>query len=400
MESVRTQKAIEALDKIELAFFRAQQQRDAHIRARIESPKAQKAIEALDRIELCVDKLQHDPRMVDCAYSRQGFSNRQAGRANGSPNQGQNRSQNASPTTATPTTPSGPLSFPANPGSNVEDLSNNGGEPQSPEPVKYFFREGNVKLGVKGNFVPLAAKPAYLDLGDWLAHQTVEQYRLMESLLFVIQEVDTKTKVAWCNVNKCPTMSAGRHYTYTWLNNDRTPIRVPASQYIALVQRWIVGKIHDPVAFPTADPFGTSASSFESAYPSTQQAGSSANNNPPIAMPPTSLNRTLSDLSGRDWIGKSMGFPETFINDIRTAWRQMFRIYAHLYHSHFVEPYWDLSMTLDLNSAFCYFISVGKLHGLLSNRDLEPMKDLVDIWVRNGSIPADCARGASAINQQ
>ncbi|KAL8773636.1 MAG: hypothetical protein Q9203_004349 [Teloschistes exilis] len=365
--------------------------------------KAQKVIGAVERIETACHELRDEVEEVsflaDSDLSRQGFSNRQAGRANGSPNQGQSRSQNASPTTVTPTTPSGPVAFPASPGSNVEDPANNGGEPQGPEPIKYFFKEVNVKLGVKGNFVPLAAKPAYLDLGDWLAHQTVEQYRLMEGNLAVIQEVDTNTKTAWCNVKKCPTMSAGRHYTYTWLNNDRTPIRVPACQYIALVQRWIVGKIHDPVAFPTADPFGASAPSFESAYPSTAPAGSLNDNRSPIAMPPTSLNRTLSDLSGRDWIGKPMGFPENFINDVRTAWRQMFRIYAHMYHSHFVEPYYDLSLTLDLNSAFCYFISVGKLFGLLSDRDLEPMQELIDIWVTHGSIPADCARGASAINQ-
>lgn len=111
------------------------------------------------------------PVLADCDPRRQGF-NRQAGRANGSPNQGQSRSQNTSPTTVTPTTPSGPVAFPANPGSNVEDSANNGGEPQVPEPIKYFFKEVNVKLGVKGNFVPLAAKPAYLDLGDWLAHQS------------------------------------------------------------------------------------------------------------------------------------------------------------------------------------------------------------------------------------
>ncbi|KAL8691975.1 MAG: hypothetical protein Q9218_002899 [Villophora microphyllina] len=367
--------------------------------------KLQKVLDAIDRIEDGVrilrvfEKLRMLHEDPTAQPSRQGFSNRQAGRSNGGPSQGANRSQNSSPTTATPTTPSGPVTFPANPGSNIEDAANNGAEPQDPEPVKYFFKEANAKLGVKGNFVPLAAKPLYLDLGDWLAHQTVEQYRLMEKFLQVIQEVNGKTGLHVCNVNECPTMSAGRHYTYTWLNNDRTPIRVPASQYIALVQRWIVGKIQDPVAFPTADPFGSGASSFEAAYPSNIPPGGVKDS--PIAVGPTSLNRTLSDLSGRDWIGKSMGFPETFINDVRTAWRQMFRMYAHLYHSHFIEPFWHINQpnTQDLNSSFSYFVSVGKLFGLLSDRDLEPMQELIDIWVANGSIPPDCNRGASAINQ-
>ncbi|KAL8698277.1 MAG: hypothetical protein Q9201_006664 [Fulgogasparrea decipioides] len=102
-----------------------------------------------------------------------GFSNRQAGRSNGTANTGQQRSQNASPIAGTPTTPSvnGPVTFPANPSANVEDTSNTGGEVGS-EPTKWFFKEAQAKLSVKGNFIPLAAKPVYLDLGDWIAHQS------------------------------------------------------------------------------------------------------------------------------------------------------------------------------------------------------------------------------------
>jgi len=41
-----------------------------------------------------------------------------------------------------------------------------------PEQPKFFFREKYAKLGVKGNFMPLAAQPANVDLADWLAHQS------------------------------------------------------------------------------------------------------------------------------------------------------------------------------------------------------------------------------------
>lgn len=45
-------------------------------------------------------------------------------------------------------------------------------QPQmEPEPVKFFFREKYARLGVKGNFMPLAAQPKNVDLGEWLAHQ-------------------------------------------------------------------------------------------------------------------------------------------------------------------------------------------------------------------------------------
>ena len=44
-------------------------------------------------------------------------------------------------------------------------------EPAAPEPTKFFFQEKYAKLGVRGNFMPLAAQPKNVDLGDWLAHQ-------------------------------------------------------------------------------------------------------------------------------------------------------------------------------------------------------------------------------------
>lgn len=326
---------------------------------------------------------------------RQGFSNRQAGRANGTANPGQPRSPNGPPAAGSSNMPTNntPAGFPVAAGPIDENMSG-GGNP-SPEPMKLFFIEENAKLGVKGNMMPLAAAPAMVDVPEWLAHQTVEQYRLLEKFIQVIQELDKGQKI--CNQETCPTMSAGRHIAYTWMNNEGKAIRVPAHQYTMLVQRWIIGKIHDPSAFPTDSPFGTNTSSFEASYPSNLTASGSQR---PIPVGPTTLNRTLSDLSGRDWFGKSSGFPEAYLGDVRTAWRQMFRIYAHLYHGHYEHPFWHIKPTNnDLNSAFCFFASVGKLFGLLNERDLEPMSPLINIWVANGSIPADCANGAQSIIQ-
>ena len=182
-----------------------------------------------------------------------------------------------------------------------------------------------------------------------------------------------------------------RSHTYTWLNNEKVPIKVPACQYISLVQRWITGKLSDPKAFPTDNITG-SATTYASA------SLNSTNANNPIAAGPTTLNVPLSTLAGRDWVGKSAGFPETTLNDVKTCFRQIFRLYAHLYHSHWVEPFWHLSRTTDLNSCFVHFLTVTKLFDLLSDKDMEPMQPLIDIWVDNRSIPADAANGSCAIN--
>lgn len=115
-------------------------------------------------------------------------------------------------------------------GSGSENSSINGENQNDTEPTKFFFKEKYARLGVKGNFMPLAAQPQNVDLGEWLAHQgpwskflcmspilslkrcfkAVEQYRLVEALLQCIQEVDSNTGQSICNPKSCPVMSAGR----------------------------------------------------------------------------------------------------------------------------------------------------------------------------------------------
>lgn len=65
----------------------------------------------------------------------------------------------------------------------------------------------------------------------------------------------------------------------------------------------------------------------------------------------------------------------------------MFRCYAHLYHSHWVEPFWHLGATKELNTCFLHFINVGKLFELLEEKDIVPMQPLVDIWAAKGLLP-------------
>jgi len=182
-------------------------------------------------------------------------------------------------------------------------------------------------------------------------------------------------------------------HVYSWLNNNREQINVSAYQYISLVQRWMNGKIHDAKAFPTDPNMGSYASGSLSS-PAEER---------PIAAGSNNLQTPQSTLAGRDWVGKNVGFPESFVNDVRTCFRQIFRVYAHLYHSHWVDPFWHLSGKnngegwTDLNSCFVHFCSVAKLYGLLSDKDAEPMQPLIDIWIANGSIPADAASGACAV---
>jgi hypothetical protein len=184
------------------------------------------------------------------------------------------------------------------------------------------------------------------------------------------------------------------------LNSQKEPVKVPASQYISLVQRWIVGKISDPKVFPT-DPIGSGATiGYVSGGLNTPHA------NTPIPAGPTTSDKPLEQLAGRDWIGKATGFPENFFIDCRTIFRQIFRVYAHIYHSHWIDPFWHIhnstppsSGWTDLNSCFVHFVTVAKLFGLLTDKDMEPMQPLIEIWIANGSIPADAANSSCAVPQ-
>ena len=110
---------------------------------------------------------------------RQGFNRQNEGTGNVNTSQQRaNGSPNPSPTTFSPTMPplSQSSSFPSNPSPNSDNIANSADQLATAEPLNIFFREKYAKLGVKGNFMPLAARPANVDLADWLAHQSLSSH--------------------------------------------------------------------------------------------------------------------------------------------------------------------------------------------------------------------------------
>ncbi|KAI9827487.1 MAG: hypothetical protein M1832_004837 [Thelocarpon impressellum] len=258
-----------------------------------------------------------------------------------------------------------------------------------------FMRDGMQIFIVKGNYMTLAARPKSVEHGEWLAHHVVEQFRLLSQFITVIQSTFRKGgQIALiCNPVDCPTMSAGTH-TYTWLDSNRQPTRLPACQYITLVQKWISGKILDPALFPTDTTSSAASSTYASGGLNTPGAST------PIAAGPTNLQAPLSQL-GRDWVGKSSGFPESFLRDCKNIYKQMFRVWAHLYWAHFEHPFFHLDLERHFNSSFVHFVVVGTEFDLLSPKDLEPMQPLLDKWVGLKIFPSDSkivAQAAAAAN--
>ncbi|KAL1839141.1 hypothetical protein VTJ49DRAFT_1837 [Mycothermus thermophilus] len=235
-----------------------------------------------------------------------------------------------------------------------------------PQPLPLWLNPAYAKHIVKGNFMTLSSKPKTVELGEWIAHQAVEHYRNLWNFVNVVSAKEADGK-SICNSTTCPRMSAGPNHSYTWLNkkDDRYErIELPAYEYMSLMRRWISGKLDDTNIFPT-DP------STVSFAPSPHVSGAALTS------------------SADDWIGKRSGFPKEFASICRTIFLQMFRVYAHLYWAHFVEPFYHLNLEKQLNSCFSHFVLTATALDMLKPQELEPMQALIDLWAANGTFPPE-----------
>lgn len=179
---------------------------------------------------------------------------------------------------------------------------------------------------VKGSFATIVVLPKYIEQGEWLALNVFEFFTYLNHFYSVISE--------HCTFSTCPSMSAGPGLDYTWLDQNRKQMRLPASQYIDYVLAWINNRINEEQLFPT-------------------KAG--------------------------------MAFSPQFLPTVKAIYKQMFRVFAHIYHAHF-ELIVHLSLEGHWNSFFQHFISFGKEFDLLDARDIEPLKELIMVFQQNGNI--------------
>ncbi|ETS03527.1 Mob1/phocein [Trichoderma reesei RUT C-30] len=234
-----------------------------------------------------------------------------------------------------------------------------------PRPLPLWLNTACAKHIVKGNFMTLSARPKTVDPGEWVAHQVVEHYRNLWNFVRVIHEKEEDGS-SICNPNTCPKMSAGKNHSYTWLNRNHEPVELPAYEYMTLMQRWMSGKIDDPALFPT-DP-DTVGFALHPEYTS---------------------NALQQQQGGEDWLGARSGFPKQLGSTCQLIFRQIFRVYAHLYWDHFVEPFYHLNLEKQLNSCFSHFILTATTLDMLQPAELEPMQYLIDLWAADGTFPPE-----------
>ncbi|KAJ7367251.1 Mob1/phocein [Mycena albidolilacea] len=152
-------------------------------------------------------------------------------------------------------------------------------QPPQPQKPLYLCSPFVEAALVKGNFKMLVMLPKYVDIMEWVA------------------------------VNRL---------NYTWINQDRKHVHLPAPTYIDYVMTWVQNMLDDDNVFPTK--------------------------------------------SGQD-------FPPSFPSTVKHIYRQLLRVFAHIYHAHYAQIL-HLRSEPHFNSLFAHFLAFGSEFELLEMKDL------------------------------
>jgi MOB kinase activator 1 len=157
--------------------------------------------------------------------------------------------------------------------------------------------------------------PEGASVNEWLAVNTIDIFNDLTLLTGALRDC--------CTEATCPVMRAGQ-FVFSWCDGHlvKTPARVSAPTYYALLLNWVEGQLRN---FPV-DP--------------------------------------------------GEPFPSNFRKCLRVIYKRLFRIYAHVYHSHFKEMV-DGEADAHLNHSFKHFIYFVKEFKLIEDAELEPLKEAV-----------------------
>ncbi|OAY76754.1 MOB kinase activator-like 1A [Ananas comosus] len=182
-----------------------------------------------------------------------------------------------------------------------------------------------------GNLREAVRLPTGEDLNEWLAVNTVDFFNQVNILHGTLME--------FCTPTTCPTMSAGPKYSFlTARNLDRfeyrwadgvqikKPIEVSAPKYVEYLMDWIEAQLDDESLFP-------------------QKLGTP--------------------------------FPPNFGEVVKTIFKRLFRVYAHIYHSHF-QKIVSLKEEAHLNTCFKHFTLFTWEFRLIDKAELAPLNDLIE----------------------
>lgn len=174
--------------------------------------------------------------------------------------------------------------------------------------------------------------PPGASVEEWLAVQTVEFFNELNLLIGALQDL--------CTEHTCPSMSAGP-YTYMWADGDKikVPTKMSAPRYFEHLLTWVDNQLSDESFLP---------------------------------------------------VKHGVPFPKSFLKGMHVIYKRLFRIYAHVFHSHFKEMM-EEEADAHLNHSFKHFVYFVKEFDLISIEEMEPLKDLVALCLEQKSRPTTAA---------
>jgi MOB kinase activator 1 len=135
-------------------------------------------------------------------------------------------------------------------------------------------------------------------------------------------EVIFRASSLFCTVSTCPMFNAGPQYQYFWENPDSTRVQMSAPDYFQTLKRWIKRALGNRQVFPR-----------ESGSPETPEA------------------REI----------------------LETAYRRLFRVFAHLYTCHFAAIQ-KHGMETVINTLLAHFIVFSLMYSLIPEEELEMLE--------------------------
>jgi MOB kinase activator 1 len=164
-----------------------------------------------------------------------------------------------------------------------------------------------------------------IKMNGWLL--TVKNYLRIAVDFFNQINMLYGTITEFCTPQECPIMSAGAKYEYHWCDGVqfKKPVKLSAPEYVDYLMTWVQSQLDDESIFPSK-------------------------------------------------IG--VAFPKTFPSVVKNIFKRLFRIYAHIYHSHFPKIV-SLGEEAHLNTSFKHFIYFVQEFDLIDKKELAPLQELI-----------------------
>lgn len=145
-------------------------------------------------------------------------------------------------------------------------------------------------------------------------------YPVAKTFLYEV-ETFVETVADFCTAAECPVMNAGDRYEYHWCDGSQytKPTRVAAMQYMQLLIRWSHGLVD--------------SDSSENIVPDRVK--------------------------------------------LRSVFKRLFRVYAHIYYSHF-DTVVELELVAHFNTSFQHFMYFVKEFSLIEAVELAPLSQLIN----------------------